>query len=59
MKKKIYNERETIIINECDNIIANSSYQDGLMKFMKLEEKYPEEEELIASKVCWFIKLNH
>ena len=51
MKKKIINERETIIINECDNIIANSSYQEGLMKFMKLEEKYPEETELIASKV--------
>lgn len=59
MKKKIFNERETIIINECDNIIANSSYQEGLMKFFELEEKYPEEKELIASKVDLFIKLNH
>lgn len=59
MKKKIFNERETIIINECDNIISNSSFQEGLMKFLELEEKYPEENKLIASKIDWFIKLNH
>lgn len=59
MKKKIYNEHETLIINECDNIIANSSYQEGLMKFFELEEKYPEDKELISFKIDCFIKINH
>lgn len=59
MKKKIYNERETFIINECDNIIANSNFKEGLTKFIELMEKYTEENELISSKVDWYIKLNH
>lgn len=54
-----YIEVKDKVVAECDEIIANAEFEDGLMKFMKLEEKYPNAKETIASKIDVFIKKHH
>lgn len=53
------NEIKNKVIKECESIITNCDFETGLIKFMNLEKKYPEEVELIASKIDQFIKNNH
>ena len=44
---------------ECEEIFDINDFQNGLMKFLELEEKYPEEKETIQKMVDKFIKNNH
>lgn len=44
---------------ECEMIFNLNNFKDGLMQFLELEKKYPEEKETIQNMVDKFIKVNH
>ena len=44
---------------ECEMIFNLNDFKSGLMQFLELEEKYPEEKETIQNMVDKFIKGNH
>ena len=55
MDNKMKHKNAAKVKAECERICNLNDFQDGLMQFLELEEKYPEEKETIHKMVYKFI----